>query len=145
MKLIKCKKCGAVVMTAETLLASMQDEYDELVRKSRKAKGGDKHIIAQQLKHIHKMMVAVCHTSSDMALRKDAIYNEYNVLRKYIVDNKLIPFDELDKIRDKARADARQKAEDDAKKLDTIYGDYESMLTNRTKADPTAQQALRKT
>lgn len=143
MKLIKCKKCGATIMTNETLLAAMQDEYNDLVKRSHRAKGADKMLIGQQLKHLHKMMVQICHSSTEAERRKDDTYNELCLLKKYIKANNLIDFETLDHFRDEARELARKKAAEDEKRIAEVYGEFENTFCNRTKADPTATEAMK--
>lgn len=143
MKLIKCKKCGSTIMTDETLLAAMQEEYNSLVKKSHRAKGADKNLITQQLKHLHKMMVAVCHSSTEAERRKDATHNELCLLKKYIIANNLIDFETLDRFGDEARELARKKATEDEKKIAEVYSEFENTFCNRTKADPTAKEAIK--
>lgn len=142
MKLIKCRKCGATVMTAETMLSTMQDEYNDIVKKSRYAKGADKQICAQQMKHLSKLMIAVCHSSSEAECHKQDIYNEFLILRKYVTEHNLIDYRTLDAMRDEARELTKKKAAEDEKALERIYGDYENYFCNRTKADPTAKAAI---
>ena len=143
MKLVKCKKCGSTVMTSETLLTTMQEEYNSLAKKSQRAKGADKQIIAQQLAHINKMMVAVCHSSSEGEIRKIVAYNELNLLRSYIVENNIMPQEVLDNIREEARKLARKKSLEDDKKIAELYGEFENHFYNRVKADPTAKKVLK--
>lgn len=142
MKLIKCRKCGATVMTAETMLSTMQDEYNDIVKKSRYAKGADKNICAQQLSHLSRIMAAVAHSSNYTEVRKQDIYNEFLVLRKYVTEHNLIDPQTLRNMRDEARELTKKKAAEDEKALERIYGDYENYFCNRTKADPTAKAAI---
>lgn len=143
MKLIKCKKCGATIMTDDTLLAAMQEEYNALVKRSHRAKGVDKNLIAQQLKHLHKMMVAVCHNSTEAERRKDDTYNELCLLKKYIKANRLIDFETLDRFRDEAREMTKMKIAEDEKKIAEQYGEFVNTFCNRTKSDPTAAEAMK--
>lgn len=143
MKLIKCKKCGSTIMTDETLLAAMQEEYNALVKRSRRANGQTRHLILQQMKHLHKMMVAVCHSSTEAERRKDDTYNELCLLKKHIIANKLIDFETLDRFGDEARAMARKKAAEDEKKIAEQYGEFVNTFCNRTKVDPTATEAMK--
>lgn len=143
MKLIKCKKCGATIMTSETLLAAMQEEYNSLVKKSHRAKQADKQLIAQQLKHLNKMMVQVCHSSTEGEIRKNNAYNELCALKKHIIENNIISFDVLDRIQTEARELTKKKVAEDEKKIAEQYGEFVNTFCNRTKADPTAKEAIK--
>ena len=143
MKLVKCKKCGATIMTGETLLSGMQVEYNELVKKALRAKGADKQIFAQQLKHISKTMTAICHSTSESEIRKINAYNELSMLKQYIIDKQILSQDILDKIRSEARELTKKKSAEDEKKIAELYGDFENRFCNRTKQDTTCKEALR--
>lgn len=143
MKLIKCKKCGATVMTSDTILTAMQDEYNELVKRSHRANGQTRQLILQQMKHLNKMMTAVCHSSTEAERRKDNTYNELCLLKKYIIANNLIDFETLDRFKDEARALTKKKMAEDEKKIAEQYGDFVNTFCNRTKSDPTASEALK--
>lgn len=143
MNLVKCKKCGATIMTSETLLSGLQEEYNELVKKSQRAKGSNKQIIAQQLKHITKTMTAICHSTTESEIRKNNAYNELNMLKKYIIDKHILSQDILDEIQSEARELTKKKRAEDEKKIDEIYGDFENHFCNRTKQDTTYDKALK--
>lgn len=142
MKLIKCKKCGASIMTSETLLSDMQAEFDELVKKAHRAKGAKIDIIKQQMKHLNKMMVQICHSSTEAEIRKSNAYNELSALKKYLIHNQLISYEVLEKIQNDAREMTKQKIAEDEKHIANIYGDFISELANRTKSDPTSKKAI---
>ena len=143
MKLVKCKKCGATVMTDETLLSGLQEEYNELVKKSQRAKGASKQIIAQQLKHLTKTMTAICHSTSESEIRKLNAYNELNLLKKYIVEHQIISQEILDEIRSSARKLTKRKSAEDEKKIAELYSDFENHFCNKTKRDATYDEALK--
>jgi coenzyme F420-reducing hydrogenase beta subunit len=143
MKLIKCNKCGATIMTDDTLLTAMQDEYNELVKRSHRAKGADKNLIGQQLKHLHKMMVQVCHRSSAIELRKISAHSELAALKKYIITHQIIDKQTLDKIQAEAMAHVKEQTAKDEKKIAEQYDDFVNSFCNRTKADPTATEAMK--
>lgn len=143
MKLIKCKKCGATVMTSDTLLTAMQDEYNALVKRAKHAKGADKNLIRQQMSHLSKMMVQVCHSSAETVNRKDEIYNQFYILKRYIIENRLIDFETLTRIQKEAREQTKKKIAEDEKKIAEQYGDFVNTFCNRSKADPTATEAMK--
>ena len=130
-------------MTSDTLLSNMQQEYNELVKKSQKAKGADKQVISQQLAHISKLMKGIVHNTSEMELRKQEAYNELCLLKRYLVENKVVDYCVLDDIRDKARAQAKDKKAEDEKLIDKLYGEFRNVCNNNTKRDPTAKEALK--
>ena len=143
MRLVKCKKCGATVMTGDTLLSNMQDEYNELIKKSHRAKGAEKQIISVQLSHLSKMMRAVIHTSTEVEVKKLSAYSELGLLKSYIRACSLMTDKELDDIQSRARAMSREKIAQDEKELNRIYGEFRNICNNNTKRDPTADEAVR--
>lgn len=142
MKLVKCRKCGATVMTTDTLLSEMQAEFNSLSNKAKRAKGGDKQIIVQQLSQLKKIMTQVCHSSTEAEIRKNNAYNELILLKKYLIDNNILSYEILDKIQKEAREQTKIKVEQDDKRISDIYGDFRNMFYNDTKRDPTADTAL---
>lgn len=130
-------------MTGDTLLSSMQEEYNELIKKAQKASGADKQLINQQLSHISKMMTQVCHSSTQSEIQRDTAYIELRLLKHYLIDNGILDYDVLNPIQAEACELSKKKAEESEKVIQSIYGDFENLFYNRTKADPTAKKAIK--
>ena len=142
MKLIKCKKCGSTIMTDDTLLTNIHEEYTELSRTFKRAKGADKNLILQQMSFLKKMMTSIIHAYSQMEERKQVEYNELYLLKKHLVKNNIMSQSDLDKLQEEARKITKQKIAETEKKLNDLYGELENYFANRTKSDPTAWEAI---
>lgn len=143
MKLIKCKKCGATVMTADTLLATMQEEYNLLAKRCEVAKGPNKPLILHQMSQLKKMMTAVCHSSSEAEKRKNQTFNELSMLKKHVIGNGYMTYEEYEQtIETPAKEITKKKIAEDEKEIERLYGDFENQFCNQTKRDPTAKEAL---
>lgn len=145
MNIVKCRKCGATVMSSDTLLSNMQEEYNQLSKRQQKAKGAEKMSLVQQMSHITKIMTQTLHNIAEVEIRKYEAYYELYLLRHYLVDNHLIGYDVLDKIQDEARAKAKEKVAESEKTLDKLYGEFKNICSNNTKSDPTAREAIKRT
>jgi hypothetical protein len=145
MNIVKCRKCGATVMSSDTLLSNMQEEYNQLSKRQQKAKGAEKMSLVQQMSHISKIMRQVLHNTSELELRKAEAYCELAELRKYLIENSIVSYDILDKIQDNARAKAKDKVAETEKALDNLYGEFKNICSNNTKSDPTAREAIKRT
>ena len=145
MQLVKCRKCGATVMSNDTLLSNMQEEYNELNKKSQKTKGADKQLLVQQMAHITKLMRQALHNNSELELRKYEAYYELRELRLYLVNNNILNYDILDELRTKARATAKEKVAESERALNNLYGEFMNICNNNTKSDPTAREAIKRT
>jgi hypothetical protein len=145
MNIVKCRKCGATVMSSDTLLSNMQEEYNQLSKRQQKAKGAEKTSLIQQMAHITKIMTQTLHNIAELEIRKYGAYYELYILRRYLIDNHLLDYDVLDKIRDEARAKAKEKIAESEKALDNLYGDFKNICSNNTKSDPTAREAIKRT
>lgn len=145
MQLVKCRKCGATIMSSDTLLSNMQEEYNELKKRLNKAKGIDKNNIIQQMAHISKLMRQALHNISELEIRKQEAYYELVALKTYLSHNNILGYDVLDAIRDDARVKAKEKVAEAEKAIDMLYGEFKNICSNNTKSDPTARDAIKRT
>ena len=144
MRLVKCKKCGSTVMTDSTLLENMYEAMKECNEKARKAKHELRQSYIQEASQIKKMIGQIQHRTAQMEERNNTITCEYAEVIHYLRFNSLITDEKLDELRAAARGKAEFKNTEDEKEIQKVYGNFESMLTNRTKKDPTAKEALRR-
>jgi hypothetical protein len=144
-QLVKCRKCGATIMSTDTLLSNMQDEYNELNKRCQKAKPVEKQILIQQMAHINRLMRQALHNSSELELRKSEAYYELKTLREYLINNNIVDYELLDKIRDKARVTAKEKVAESQIAINKLYGEFRNICSNNTKSDPTAREAIKRT
>lgn len=147
MRLIRCRKCGAMITTEETMVECMMEEVERLNRLAEKDakynKGKLKMLYTQQSAQVYKMMKQIIHLTSQMDEHNRQLNQEKGVLVHYLLQNNLITLEKLHELEAYARERAALADAQDQKKIAEIYGVFQSDTVNRTKADPTAWKAIK--
>jgi hypothetical protein len=138
MKIIRCHKCGASVVSEETMIESMMGYMKECTDKARKTKNNS---YLQEASQIKNLITQILHRQTRIEDRK--INKTFlGTLIEYIHTNNLITDEKLNELENTAIEKAKINIEKDEKAIKQMYGDFESMLTNRTKKDPTSKKAI---
>lgn len=118
MKLIRCRKCGAALVTEDALIERMNDTIHELNEKARHSKNGKiaKSYLAEAAS-VTKMMKGILHNTAQMEARKSGSSYELSEIVHYIRENDLISDEKLDELRKTARERAKIRNEENQKKL----------------------------
>lgn len=144
MKLVRCRKCGTVVISEETLLQNLLDAIDETSRKAERCNNNaQKTIYIAEISAYKQMYKSFMHNLTRLGEQKQKDTVILWELKRYIRDNGLIPEDKLIEITESAVKKAKQEQTKYEQEIQRIYGDFNSVTVNRTKADPTANKALR--
>lgn len=147
MKLLRCRKCGAMITTQDTMVDCMMAEVERLNRlaenDAKYNKGRLKSTYEQQSSQVYKMMRQIVHLTSQMDESSRRLNQEKGVLVHYLLSNGLITKEKLHELEEKARERAAQANERDQRQIEAIYGEFQGSIHNRTKADPTARKAMR--
>lgn len=148
MKLLRCRKCGTFITTQDNLIEQMMEEVkrlNSLAEKDAKFnKGRLKSVYQQQSSQIFKLMRQIIHLTSQMDEESRLLQNKISVLVYYLRTNKLITDEKLHELEEKARKKVEEKNASDEAEIRMLYGEFNSICQNRTKADPTANAALKK-
>ena len=96
MKLIRCRKCGAALVTEDALIERMNDTIHELNEKARHSKNGKiaKSYLAETAS-VTKMMKGILHNTAQMEARKSGSSYELSEIVHYIRENDLISDEKL--------------------------------------------------
>lgn len=118
MKLIRCRKCGAALVTEDALIERMNDTIHELNEKARHSKNGKiaKSYLAEAAS-VTKMMKGILHNTAQMEARKSGSSYELSEIVHYIRENDLISDEKLDELRKTARERAKSVMKKTKKKL----------------------------
>ena len=143
MRLIKCRKCGATIATDETFIQRMLDDINILSEKARKDRKNSSSYL-QQASAIRKIMQQYLHTTANMDERRRELQSKLSILWNYVHDNNLIDDDKLNELMDKGEEIARQRIKQEEERVNELYRDFNNVSINRTKADPTEKQSVRK-
>lgn len=143
MRLIKCRKCGATIATDETFIQRMLDDINILSEKARKnTRCANSYL--QQAAAIRKIMQQYLHRTAQIDEESRRLRLEHKALVHYVLDSGLVSQAKLQELDDKARKEFEEKQREDQAIINRLYGDFENISINRTKADPTERKAIRK-
>ena len=100
MRLIRCRKCGAALVTEDALIERMNDTIHELNEKARHSKNGKvaKSYLAEAAS-VTKMMKGILHNTAQMEARKSGSSYELSEIVHYIREKDLISDEKLDELR----------------------------------------------
>lgn len=133
MKLIRCQKCGTVVISEETFLQNIMDAMEDTCRKARRAKSrSERDALLQEAAEYRSMYKAFMHhlTERDRTAHNVDAY-KVSELYSALVRTGRMSAAEFQAIcaAGEEKAKIRRDAED--KELNAIYGCYETVC-NRT-------------
>lgn len=145
MKIIRCKKCGSPVCTDEAIIERMSDTIQELHEKSRHSKGLKSQSYLAEAAAVKKILVQIIHCTSQIEERKETKTAELGEIVHYLRAHKLITDDKLDELKEIARQKVKAWNKADENHIKELYGEYKSHYVsyNNTKADPTANKAIK--
>lgn len=142
MRLIKCRKCGATIATDETFIQRMLDDINILSEKARKnTRCANSYL--QQAAAIRKIMQQYLHRTAQMDEECRRLLHEHKVLVHYVLDNGIVSQEKLQELDNIARKAYEERQLEDQAVINRLYGDFENISINRTKADPTAKSGER--
>lgn len=143
MRLIKCRKCGATIATDETFIQRMLDDINALSEKARKDKRNASSYL-QQASAIKKIMNQYLHRTAQMDDHRMRLLYEHKILVHYVLDNGLVSQGKLNELDEIARKQFAEKMKFNQQEVERLYGGFENITINRTKADPTERKAMKK-
>jgi hypothetical protein len=131
-------------MLDTSIAEDMNLAIEECNEKARRAKStAIRNSYIQEASQIKKMLTQIQHRTTMLEERKVGVQNELSILVHYCLENNLITCEKLQELRDLARQRAQINNAKDEEVIKKIYGDFESVITNRSKKDPTAYKAIR--
>lgn len=145
MKLIRCQKCGTVVISEETFLQNIMDAMEDTCRKARRAKyHSEKDALLQEAAEYRSMYKAFMRhlTERDRAAHNVDAY-KVSELYNALVRTGRMSTAEFQAICAAGEEKARIRRDAEDKELNAIYGCYETVC-NRTMPSPTEKAAMRR-
>lgn len=143
MKLLRCRKCGATITTNDEVMRNYMEEIDRLTRLAIKDRKNSPAYLSQAA-NLRKVMTQIMHLTAQIDESSRIKANELAFLNNYVREHHLVPDEKLWELRDAAREQARKRIAEDEKKIEELYGNFNSILCNRSRRDPTENAALRK-
>ncbi len=164
MRMIRCKKCGTMIASEDTILERIMDEAreerrisenelkkaNELIEKGNSLVFKGNKILASSNTHknnakqLDKLATQIMHMTTQLEVRKGEKEKEKSVLVQYLLENNLITEEKLNELDGIAKEQNRIAIEKDQRELDLLYKSYSDYTGNRTKSDPTYKKANKK-
>lgn len=141
MNLIRCHKCGAMVISDESLLQNIIDAMEEATRLARNGKPYQRNARLQEAAEYRSIYKGLMHHITERDRAERVTPHELSELIHHVLFNNLMTRAEVDAVcvRGKAIAAAARVRED--KEIQRVYGNFET-ICNRTKPNPTERAAL---
>lgn len=144
MNVLRCKKCGAAIVTDDVFFQRLLDRIDETTKKAEQCKNGSlRAVYIQEISTYKSMYKSYMHNLSKLEEMQNKDTYKLREIIRYIRDRELISEDQIKKIYELGEKRATENARLVKREISLIYGKFDSM-SNRTKADPTAEAAFRK-
>lgn len=144
MKLIRCQKCGTVVISEESFLQNILDMMDDACRKARRAKSrSERSALLHEAAEYRSMYRSFMHhlTERDRAAHNEAgfIVSE---IHKHLREGGTVTLDNFQALCDKGKAHAAAVRQRENKELALIYGPCED-ISNHTMPSPVERAAMK--
>lgn len=108
------------------------------------AKGGkNRNVYQQQSAQLFRLMRQIVHISSQKGAEERKLHNVLAVLVDYLIQNDLITYEKLHELEAKGRERAKAQDEKDAKELERLYGESQSICREKGIRNSTENKALR--
>ncbi len=143
MRLIKCRKCGTSVATDNTVLESLIGQMNSCSSAARKCKPSQRNSYAQQAAQLGKLITQIQHRETMLEQRRSESLN-LKMLKGYLIENKLMSYEQLDEVERKANLENQKKIEQDEKAIQKLYGEAQNVTINRSNKDDTANNAFKR-
>lgn len=157
MRMIRCKKCGTMIASEDTILERIMDEAreersiseNELRKANELIEKGNKILASSNThknnaKQLDKLATQIMHMTTQLEVRKGEKEKEKSILVQYLLENNLITKEKLNELDAIAKEQNRIAIERDQRELDLLYKSYSDYTGNRTKSDPTYKKANKK-
>lgn len=142
MKMLYCRKCGAPVITDESLLQTVIDRMNDAVDRANKARNYRVRVTAlaevAEYKSIYKSLM---HNITQKEYAESTAPIILKQLNTVIRERGLLTDAEIGEIYEQAKAVARAKREQAEQEIERIYGNFKT-VSNRAGSDPTADAAI---
>lgn len=144
MQLIRCHKCGTVVISEESFLQNILDAMDEACRHARRAKSSaERNAYLQEASEYKAMYKSFMHhlTERDRASSNESSFIVAEI-HKYLRNGGTVTESNFQSPCDKGKARAAAIKYQENRELERIYGSFNTVC-NRTMPSPTERAAMK--
>ena len=142
MRMIRCQKCGATVISDEALLESVTAALDDCNRKIARTHGDTRAAWYHAAADYRMIFKALMHNLTQQQEAQSTTGFILTELRREILRRGLMTEDELAAIYHRGEMSAAAAEHAATKEIQRLYGDFNT-ICNRTKADPVLQAVIR--
>lgn len=142
MQLIRCRKCGAVIVSDETFLQTILDTIEETNRRAQRCHPSKRSLYLREAAGYQSMFKAFMH---NLTQKQAAEYKHcyiLSVMRKYLLDNNILSEEQIKALYDEGERKAELAKQRAEKEIRRVYGEYET-ARNRTMPSPTERAAMK--
>ncbi len=122
MKMLRCRKCGAAVISDESLIQTILDLHEDAVSRAKTCAPKKRPAVLAEVAEYKSMYKALMHNISNKDYAEAVTPYILHILVNEIKARKLLTEEELDACYSKGREQARIRKEQAEKEIQRIYG-----------------------
>ena len=142
-KVLRCPQCDHVITGQDEFVKNIMERYNHNLRKLNYVRGAKN----QQLLHENSMLKSylkqVLHYRSEVEMCKIESRYFNKTLIAYLLANGLMTAEKANELHEIAREKMNKSLEARSKELEKVYGDFNSIFSNKIKSDPTVNTVIR--
>ncbi|MCR5552710.1 MAG: hypothetical protein K6F19_06270 [Oscillospiraceae bacterium] len=142
MNLIKCRKCGAVVIGRDTMIEGIVDAMNDANARARYGPKSLRNAAIQEAAEYNTLLKGVLHYESVRIHAEAVAPVVVKELCRYIREHGLMTPRELDDLCAAAKRKAARIAEEAEKAENQLYGTFDAISNDPAYRDPTAKAAI---
>ena len=142
MKMLYCRKCGAAMISDETLAQNILDKVHDAARRASHGPGRYRAAALQEAAEYRSMYKALMHNITQKEYADTVTPLILKAMTDEVKRRGLMTEAEIDTIYEAGKALARTRKAQAEKEEQLIYGQFEAKCINRFKPDPTADTAV---
>lgn len=143
-RILRCLKCGHVIAGEDSFVENIMDQYFGNLKIAEHSSNRKRHLLLAENGMLRSYFKQILHWQNESIQRRDLNRAKIKILNDYIRKHNLIPDDILFGLYDQAEEHQKKMQEQASKELQRLYGEFESICSNRSKADSTANMVIRK-
>ncbi len=143
-KVLRCPKCDHVITGQDEFVENIMKRYEHNLRKLPFAKGAKWHQLSQENSLLKTYLKQVLHHRSELERQRYKSKFVSKILKSYCLENGLISEEKMSELHEIAEKEMNKFYEKQSKELERVYGDFNSIFSNKIKSDPTVNAVMRK-
>jgi hypothetical protein len=138
--MIHCQKCGAAIVSDETLLQRILDAMEETNRKARCGKAKERNVFLQMAAEYKAIYKAVMHNITQRERAERETPYVLSELASHLISTGMMTAEEIEAIRIRGVQKAAVAYREADAEIQRVYGDFEGIVNHRS--SPTERAVL---